>query len=125
MIASEQKLIQTLQLLAVNTSMKWDDRFHQACCSADKYRDIVLVDMAPDCDRYKPATEDMLNSMVGELLETACPEKARLAAICPKLAKLTINSDGWKAASLTGAALDLIISLADDKENNKDAKNSA
>lgn len=112
MIASEKKLISTIQMLAVNTTMKWEDRFYQACCSASHYKTKVIKDTEPECAKYKVATEDMLNSMVGELLESACPEQTRLNEICSKLPKLTLVEE-WKAVSLTGAALDLIVALAD------------
>lgn len=92
--------------------MKWDDRFHQACCSAAAHKIQVIKDIEPQCSKYKVSVDDMLNSMIGELLEAACPESNRLAEICSKLPKLVITKE-WTAASLTGAALDLIVALAD------------
>lgn len=117
MIASERDLISTMQMLAVNKTMKWEDRFHNACCAASRYKEKVIKDLEPECSKYKDIQDDMLNSMVGELLESACPESTRLNEICPKLTKPTLAKD-WKAASLTGAALDLIIALADNPKNN-------
>lgn len=112
MVASEKDLILTIQMLTTNTSMKWEERFHQACCSASNYKLKVLKDTEPECVKFKNTYDDMLNSMVGELLESACPEQSRLNDICSKLQKLTITKE-WRAVSLTGAALDLIVALAD------------
>jgi hypothetical protein len=112
MIASERELISAIQMLATNTSMKWDDRFHGACCTAANYKTKVIKDMEPECSKLKDSQDDMLNSMIGELLETACPEQKRLKDICAKLAKLNLPKQ-WQAVSLTGAALDLIVALAD------------
>lgn len=117
MIASEKELISSIQMLAVSTNMKWEDRLHQACCAASYYRTKNLKDIEPDCSKYKPVFEDMLNSMVGELLETACPEQNRLHDICSKLPKLVITKE-WKAVSLTSAALDLILSLSEKDQKN-------
>lgn len=112
MVDGERVLISTIQSLALDKAMKWENRLHQACCAASFYKTKSLKDIEPECTKYKDITEDMLDSMVGELLESACPEAGRLAEICSKLPKLTLPKD-WKAASLTGAALDLIVALAD------------
>lgn len=112
MIESERLLISTIQGLATNSAMKWDSRLHQACCAASAYRTKALKDIEPECSKYKNVTEDMLDSMVGELLESACPEQPKLSEICSKLPKLTQAKD-WKAVSLSGAALDLIVALSD------------
>ena len=116
MIASERELISTIQLLTTDPAFKWEERFHQACCAASTYRVKVLRDVEPECSKYKTTIEDMLNSMVGDLLETACPEQNRLNEICAKLPKVTLAKD-WKAVSLTGAALELIVKLADNPKN--------
>lgn len=116
MIANERELISTIQMLATNSSMKWDDRFHQACCSANYYKTKVMKDIEPECSKYKLPIDEMLNSMIGDLLETACPEEVRLNAICAKLSKPILPKE-WKAVSLTGAALDLIVALADNPKN--------
>lgn len=114
MIASERELISAIQMLATNTSMKWDERFHSACCAASGYKVKAIKELEPECGKFKETQENMLNSMIGELLETACPEQSRLNDICGKLAKLNLPKT-WKAVSLTGAALDLIVALADNK----------
>lgn len=111
MIASEKELISTIQMLATNVTMKWEIRFHQACCAADRYRTKVLRDAEPECAKYRTTNEEMVRSMVGELLEVVCPEENRLNDICLKLPKLTVKE--WGSGSLSSAALDLIISLSD------------
>jgi len=116
MVAFERELISTIQTLAANSAMKWDERFHQACCAASNYKVKVLKGSEPECGKFKVTTEEMLDSMVGELLESACPEQNRLKDICSKLSKLTLDKE-WKAVSLTGAALDLIVALADNPKN--------
>lgn len=116
MVASERELISAIQMLAKNTSMKWEDRFHGACCSAANYKIKVIKDFEPECTKLKNSQDDMLNSMIGELLESACPEQERLKEICAKMAKLNLPKE-WEAVSLTGAALDLIVALADNPKN--------
>lgn len=116
MVANEKELISTIQMLTKNTTMKWEDRFHQACCSALAYKTKVLVDIEPECTKFKGPIEDMMDSMVGELLDSACPDQPRLNVICAKLPKITLNKE-WKAVSLSGAALDLIVTLSDDPKN--------
>lgn len=114
MVKDERELISSIQMLSLkNTTMKWEERFHQACCAASVYKSKVLNDIKPECTKFETTTEDMLNSMIGELLETACPEQKRLDDICPKLNKLILVKN-WKAVSLTGAALDLIVALSDE-----------
>lgn len=113
MVAGEKELISSIQMLASNKTMKWEDRFHNACCAASSYKTKALKDIEPECSKYKDAQEDMLNSMIGELLESACPESARLNQVCAKLGKLTLLKE-WKSGSLSSAALELIVSLADD-----------
>lgn len=115
MFENEKELVGGLQMLAANTTMKWDDRLHKACCVASAHKTKVLNDIEPECAKFKPAAEDMLNSMIGELLDSACPESNKLAEICPKLPKLEVSKE-WKAVSLSGAALDLIVSLSDNKD---------
>lgn len=116
MIADERELISTIQLLASSTEMKFEERLHQACCAANAYRIKVMADVAPECLKFMNAYEDMLQSMVGELLESACPDSDRLKEICPKLPKLVLAKD-WKPTSLTSAALNLIISLSQDRKD--------
>lgn len=118
MIASEKDLISSIQFLAINDTMKWDERFHSACCVASAYKIKVLKDIEPECARFKEAQEDMVNSMVGELLESACPEAGKLSEICAKTPKLTLTKE-WKTGSLTGAALDLIVALADTSKDGR------
>lgn len=117
MVLDEREIISSIQYIALNVTMKWDERLHQACCAASVYRSKVLKDIEPECAKFKDTTEEMLNSMVGELLESACPEQNKLNELCPKLTKLNLAKD-WKAVSLTGASLDLIISLTDSEKTN-------
>lgn len=112
MVDSEKELITTIRYLASNATLKWEERFHQACCAASTYKLKVLTDIEPECSKFKVTTDEMLDSMVGELLESACPETNRLKEICNKMGKLNFTRD-WKQVSLTGAALDLIVVLAD------------
>lgn len=112
MIATERELISTIEHLVTNTSLKWEERFHSACCAASSYKVKLIKDLEPECGKYKEAQEDMMNSMVGELLETACPEANRLSELCQKLPKLTLAKE-WKPVSLTGTSLDLIVVLSD------------
>lgn len=116
MVARERELISAIQMLAKNTSMKWDDRFHGACCSAANYKTKVTKDFEPECNQLKDSQDEMMNSMIGELLETACPEQKRLKEICGGLAKLNLPKE-WEVVSLTGAALDLIVALSDNPKN--------
>lgn len=121
MVGDEKELISNLQSLAVNSTMKWDDRFHRACCAASKYKNQVLIHLEPQCNQYKTITEDMLNSMVGELLEAACPDDRRLVEICAKQPVFKVP-DSWQGGSLTRAALDVITILAEtsDKDDKRD-----
>lgn len=112
MVSSERELISAIQMLAKNTSMSWDDRFHGACCTAANYKTKVIKDFEPECSKLKDSQDEMMNSMIGELLETACPEQKRLKEICASQAKLNLPKN-WEAVSLTGAALDLIVALSD------------
>lgn len=116
MIASEKELITSIQKVTLDANMKWEERFHHACCAASNYKIKALKEVEPECSKYKIVMEDMLNSMVGELLESACPEQNRLNEICAKLPKLILAKE-WTAVSLTGAALDLIVVLADNPKN--------
>jgi len=112
MATVEKELIGSIQSLASNKTMKWDEKFHGACCSAFVFRNKALKYIEPECGKFKDAQESMINSMVGDLLEAACPEPSKMDEICPKLPKLVLAKE-WKPASLTGAALDLIIVLSE------------
>lgn len=112
MIDSEKELITTIKMLATNATLKWEERFHHACCAASRYKIKVLGDIEPECSKFKVTTEEMLDSMVGELLESACPESTRLKEICTRIGRIDFVRE-WRAISLTGAALDLIVVLAD------------
>lgn len=114
MIEGEKQLISSIQHLALANGMKWETRLHQACCAASVYKTKTLKDIEPECAKYKSVTDDMLDSMVGELLEAGCPEQPRLTEVCNKLPKLTLAKE-WKAASLTGAAIDLVVALSTDE----------
>lgn len=116
MVDSERVLISTIQYLSTARDMKFEIRLHQACCAASFYKSKALKDIEPECSRYKNVTEEFLDSMVGELLESACPEQPKLSEICSKLPKLTLAKD-WKAVSLSGAAVDLIVALSDEPKN--------
>lgn len=116
MVASEKELISSLQFLTAATSMSWDERFQQSCCAATNYVSKVIKAIEPDCAKYKSTYEDMMSSMVGEVLDSACPEQARLNEICPKLKKIVVTKE-WRPVSLTGATLDFITALADNPKN--------
>lgn len=118
MVASEKELISTLQLLTVETTMSWEERFHQSCCAASNYVTKVIKIIEPDCAKYKDTYEDMMSSSVGEVLDSACPEQARLNELCPKLKKLVLTKD-WKPVSLGGATLEFIVALSDRPKNKK------
>lgn len=116
MVDSESQLISNLQFLSENTTLKWDDRFYQACCAASKYRIRSLKALEPQCTQYRSPTEDMLNSMIGELIDSVCPEDKKLNDYCVKQPEFQVPQDA-KLSSLTKASIDLIVILADsDKE---------
>lgn len=112
MVFSERELISTLQLLAVNTTIKWEERLHQACCAASDYANRVVRDIEPDCVKYKSVYGDMMDSMLRDVLESACPDQSRLNEMCPKLARLKLSKE-WKPVSLVRAALEFVIALDD------------
>lgn len=118
MIKTEKELICNLQELAKNETLKWDDRFHQACCAANKYKIQVLHHIEPQCQQFKTTTEDMVNSMVGELLEAACPDERRLVDICARQPVFKVP-EIWAGGSLTRAALDVITILAETSDKNE------
>lgn len=112
MVFSEREFISTLQMLAVNTTIKWEERLHQACCGALDYGNRVVRDTEPDCVKYKGVYEDMMDSMIKDVLDSACPDQSRLNEICPKLTRLKTSKE-WKPVSLARAALELVIALAE------------
>lgn len=112
MFDSEGQLISNLQALAQNTTIKWQDRFYQACCAASRYRVKALKALEPQCDQFKGSTEDMLNSMIGDLIDNVCPDEKKLAEYCAKIPEYQTPADA-KLSSLTKAAIDLIVMLAD------------
>lgn len=117
MIETEKELICNLQSLSQNETIKWDDRFHQACCAANKYKIQVLRHIEPQCAQFRATTEDMVNSMVGELLEAACPDDRRLIDICSKQPLFKVP-ETWTGGSLTRAALDVITVLSETSSKN-------
>lgn len=81
--------------------------------STDIHSQKAIIDIGPQCTQYTPIAEEMFDSVVGDLLESACPEAKRLKEICASLPKLVLPKGAWKPVSLTGAALDLIVVLSD------------
>lgn len=116
MIELERELIIMLQHLAASTNMEWNDRFHRACCAADEFQTRASKTIEPECIKYKSSHDEMLESMVGELLEVACPEKSRLNDICAKLTRINLPKT-WRPVSLASVTLDLIISLGDTEKD--------
>lgn len=110
MIAGEKELISTFQAIAANKTMKWNDRFNGACCVASKYKVQTIKNIEPECVKYQETNEDMMNSMIGDLLDAACPEQLKLAEICNKIPKITPIKE-WIPTSMTKAGLDLIVAL--------------
>lgn len=114
---AERGFIGRLQKLT-NMTMKWDQRFHQTCCLADAYRNQVMKEVGQGCAELVTPHEDLINSMIGEILEAVCPDANKLKDICPKLPKIDPPSV-WTPKSLTGAALDLIEVLSRDEPKKK------
>lgn len=69
------------------------------------------------CPNDVAPQEELLNSMIGDLVDTGCPEASRLNEICPKLPKVKLP-EKWKPASLTGAALELVDRLVEEDNGN-------
>lgn len=116
MVDRESQLIVNLQTLANNQTIRWQDRFYQACCAATRYRTKAIEILEPQCKQFRIPTEDMLNSMVGELIDSICPDGKKLNEYCVKQPEFQVPPNS-KPSSLTKAALDLIVMLSDSKED--------
>lgn len=117
LLIAEKNFISKLQRLT-NMTMKWEQRFHSTCCVAESYRLQVIKEVGDGCPEFVTPHEDLINSMIGEMLEAVCPDANRLKEICSKLPKVD-PLDVWKPKSLTGAALDLIEVLSRDDPSQK------
>lgn len=77
------------------------------------YRTQVIKEVGDGCPGLVTPHEELINSMIGEMLEAVCPDANKLKEICAKLPKVDLL-EVWKPKSLTGAALDLIEVLSRD-----------
>lgn len=110
LVLAERNFTGILTMLA-NVSMKWEDKFHAACCSALAYRDSLLRDIGEVCPGDIGPQEEFQNSMVGELVDSICPDANRLNEICLKIPKITLP-DRKISTSLPAATLELVEVLA-------------
>ncbi|KAG9509021.1 hypothetical protein GZH46_02471, partial [Fragariocoptes setiger] len=130
---SERDIIQSIEAIT-KAKLAWKDRFNHACCAASNFKETYryishksiidsfpfaylrekrsLKDIGPQCVAFRSTAEEMVDSIVGELLDTACPDQQRLRQVCPSLGKLEPAAGTWKAVSLTRAALELVIVLS-------------
>lgn len=118
--AREQEILSIRQMDAILSSQVTDfkERFQRSCCAIIDYRRRSINDLEPQCanPNYVAAVENVIESVVGQAVEFACPDPK--SGICKSFSPLKLDF-GPVNKTLTKAGTDLLMVLTapDEKDN--------
>lgn len=114
----EVHTIRQIDAILSNQVTDFKERFRRACCAIFEYRKSSLSDLEPECASATATNvvETMIESVVGQALEFACPDPK--SGVCNSLTPLNLGIQPINK-SLTRAGTDLMLVITAPEENDK------
>lgn len=123
-IDSEIEAIKSIYAILSDQVREFKERFQRACCVITHYRAKSIEDMSPECSQGPnvAVVDGLIESIVGEALEFACPDTK--SSICNAMKPLKLAKEK-PTKSLSRAGTDLIIILTADEDETTESTANA
>lgn len=97
---------------------EFKERFQRSCCAIGSYKQQVFDDLGPECSHphMVAAVDSVIDSVVGEALEFACPDVK--SKMCTSYKEL-VFAKGPVNKTLTRAGTDLLFVITADDDDKK------